>query len=616
MNSFNCKYLLLVLLNFALACWAYRGFAADNQELSIGSKKEKEEVSTGDSLIEQGKSKTNSGQYEAALKTLNKAHEYYILKKEAAPIPLNFERARANYYLGRYAVSIELLLKNIQSSFISDSLLLHSTYLLAEVYRASGNLEPSKKYAHQTIQMALVLTDSVFKAAALNRLGVAFYQESRHDSAEYYLLQSKELSERLNAEDLMTRNYNDLGELYFALEADQKARSFYKKALLLARTFDNRLNTLTNIARLDLKLKDYAPAIEKAQKALALAREQKVLTYEVDALKILARSHNELGQFKKATFYFAQYIEKREELLEENRNRQILELEEAYQSKQKEQRIQTLQLRQQEEQRRNRLYLIGLIITFVFLLSLTGLLYQLRSRNRQLKELNLTKDKFFSIIAHDLRSPIIALHGAGKKLDYYLRMGKYEKLIQMGLKLDHSIEQLNHLLNNLLNWAMSQRQAIPYHPELFDTKILVNETVRLYENYAVSKDIRLLCKLVSLKAYADINGVSTVLRNLLSNAIKFSKEGDVVEISNNNVKGNFAEIHIKDHGVGISEEKTKSLMKKQGASTPGSRGEKGLGLGFKLAQEFAEMNRGKLKVESSEGKGTLVILQLPIRKAV
>lgn len=143
-------------------------------------------------------------------------------------------------------------------------------------------------------------------------------------------------------------------------------------------------------------------------------------------------------------------------------------------------------------------------------------------RTKELKQANLTKDKFFSIIAHDLRSPMIALQGVGQKLEYFIKKNRQEKLLEMGNKIDRSIDHLNHLLNNLLNWAANQSGGLSYNPEMIDIQVLVKENIELYGSLAESKEIHIVNEIDEEVAYADLNAVSTIIRNVLSNAIKFT----------------------------------------------------------------------------------------------
>lgn len=236
---------------------------------------------------------------------------------------------------------------------------------------------------------------------------------------------------------------------------------------------------------------------------------------------------------------------------------------------------------------------------------------QVDERTKELSKANATKDKFFSIIAHDLRSPMIGLQGVGQKLEYFIKKDRQEKLLEMGSQIDRSIDQLNHLLNNLLNWAASQTGGIPYHPERHEVVPLIQENIDLYRSLANAKDVTIQNEVKDGEVYADMNAVSTVIRNLLSNAIKFTKKGSTVFVSTKEQEKMLG-ISITDQGEGMSAEKTKTLFSDIEFKTSlGTRGEKGFGLGLKLCKEFTEMNHGTIVVSSESGKGTSFTVFFP-----
>jgi signal transduction histidine kinase len=236
---------------------------------------------------------------------------------------------------------------------------------------------------------------------------------------------------------------------------------------------------------------------------------------------------------------------------------------------------------------------------------------QVKERTKELSKANATKDKFFSIIAHDLRSPMIGLQGVGQKLEYFIKKNRQEKLLEMGGQIDRSIDQLNHLLNNLLNWATSQTGGIPYNPALHKVAPLIEENINLYKSLAKSKEITLKNEVHDGEVFADPNAVSTVIRNLLSNAIKFTKKDSTVTIKTQE-NGNMVDIIITDQGNGMSTEKAQSLFEATTfTSTEGTKGEKGFGLGLRLCKEFTEMNHGVISVESTVGKGSRFTVSFP-----
>jgi len=240
---------------------------------------------------------------------------------------------------------------------------------------------------------------------------------------------------------------------------------------------------------------------------------------------------------------------------------------------------------------------------------------RLSESEQHLRILNQTKDKFFSIIAHDIRNPLAGLLGLS---DHLLKAS--DELDKTELKevytlIHESARNLYDLLDNLLQWARSQTGTIAFRPESFDLSQVVGKTLKLLSIQAAEKHIR-LTSAVPTETYitGDANMVTVIVRNLLSNACKFTPEGGMVYIESH-VYDHMTEITVKDSGVGMNQEKVKKLFKiDEHVSTPGTKNEKGSGLGLILCKEFIEKNGGTIRVESEEGKGSMFIFTLPSGK--
>lgn len=244
-----------------------------------------------------------------------------------------------------------------------------------------------------------------------------------------------------------------------------------------------------------------------------------------------------------------------------------------------------------------------------------GLEKKVEERTTQLRELNATKDKFFSIIAHDLKNPFNALMGfSSLLLDDYDAFDDVERknLIQT---MSDASENAYKLLENLLEWSRSQTGSIKWHPEIIQLDKIAKNTIDLLNNQAINKDISIKGVVpANTTAFADENMITTVIRNLMSNAIKFTPKGGEVKLYANQL-GNFVELTIEDNGVGIREEDLDKLFRiDTNFTTNGTNNEMGTGLGLILCREFVEKNNGKIWVESQEGKGSKFKFTLPLKK--
>jgi signal transduction histidine kinase/ligand-binding sensor domain-containing protein len=231
----------------------------------------------------------------------------------------------------------------------------------------------------------------------------------------------------------------------------------------------------------------------------------------------------------------------------------------------------------------------------------------------ELKQLNATKDKFFSIIAHDLKNPFNAIINSSKLMENeYDNFQKKDHLKLLEL-ITRSSEAAYNLLENLLIWARSQSGKIHLEKNYFDLSVIIKETVELLNNQAEAKRIKINSDIKQeTNVYADIDTVNTVVRNLLSNAIKFTKTGGSIKI---NALESDKEIRVDicDNGIGMSKEETNQLFKIDvDVNKTGTAGEKGTGLGLILCKEFIEKNNGKIWVVSEVGKGSTFSFSLPL----
>lgn len=237
---------------------------------------------------------------------------------------------------------------------------------------------------------------------------------------------------------------------------------------------------------------------------------------------------------------------------------------------------------------------------------------KLAESERKLKELNVSKDRFFSIISHDIKNSFASILGLSRLLTKPEHTNDPEKRQTTAQKLHDSSKKLYALLENLLEWAKLQRNEIIFSPEKINVKEICEEVVDLLSLKALDKEIELTFGVDdSLEVFSDHNMIKTVLRNLVTNAINFTEAGGRVTITAEE-SDSFVNIKVDDTGVGISEDNLQKLFRIEskfiGENTEGGRGS---GLGLILVREFIEKNRGKIRVDSEIGKGSTFTIALP-----
>jgi len=229
-----------------------------------------------------------------------------------------------------------------------------------------------------------------------------------------------------------------------------------------------------------------------------------------------------------------------------------------------------------------------------------------------LNEHNKVKDKLFSIISHDLKSPMYALQNVfsnAQKFDL-----PAEEIKEMLPDVVNDLNYTTALMENLLQWAKWQMQSNSIYPETIDINRLVNEAVQVLHLQAETKKIKIKTKAdLLVSAWADRNMISLVLRNLLSNAVKFTPERGCIEIGVNE-SSSCVEIYVQDSGTGINKEEIAKIYNEGFYTTNGTNDERGTGLGLMLCKEFLEKNDGHLIIESEPGSGSTFSFTLPLAK--
>jgi ligand-binding sensor domain-containing protein/signal transduction histidine kinase len=239
---------------------------------------------------------------------------------------------------------------------------------------------------------------------------------------------------------------------------------------------------------------------------------------------------------------------------------------------------------------------------------------ELNARNNELKELNKTKDRLFSIIAHDLKNPFSSILGFSELL-----IKRYDKLsddkrMDFVNNIHDSAKNIFRLLENMLSWSRSQSAQTQRKPEKFPIKEVVESNFQLLRDLAKSKKIKLsIVPDGDALAFADKNMINTVVRNLISNAIKFTENGEITCSWRSSAYDRSIFVSVGDTGSGIEKDRLKTIFDvEKSKSTVGTQGETGTGLGLIICKEFVEKNKGIIYAESNEGKGSIFTFTVPM----
>ncbi len=527
--------------------------------------------------------------------------------------------------------SLEALFKGAEIAVsINENQILGRIYAeIATCYTQNNELEKALIFDNKAIE--IFRESNSYQDLALNLLntGYNYYLIDSLDMALDYYDEAIPIFERINL--IIGKAYilGNTGLVYAKLGRTEKAEEQLTEAIEILTGLDDSYAITEfqiEMASIYQQKGDYKTAEKYLVEALAYAEEDGLQERIRDASLKLSELYEIKGDFKNAFFYQKQYLTYRDSINNEEVIRKMADLRTEFEVGQKQVEVDLLH----QEAKTQRILLIGVVAVLILVFILAYVLYKLyKLRDRAIKisrkrrqvisaqrnelaDLNRTKDKFFSIISHDIRAPVNNFQGVAQLINLYVESGDTQELVRLADMMEKSSTELSTLLDNLLDWAMSQQGRMPYKPELFSMSELCDSSVTMMENLAESKGLTLNRNIEEhVVLEADRNSVSTVIRNLLNNAIKFTEKGGVVGVSLSHQEDS-VQLRIEDSGVGIEPDKLERLFSFKGERTRwGTAGEKGVGLGLNLVHEFVEMNRGTITVESELDVGTTFVVTFP-----
>jgi two-component system, sensor histidine kinase and response regulator len=470
-------------------------------------------------------------------------------------------------------------------------------------------------------------------ARSINNIGFAFIQLKQYDSATYYTTISYNIAKENKEYYVQGFSCRNFGEIAVGKSDWQQAVKFYKEGWRLADESNNnylKVSIFYRLGNVYNLLGKPELAIPMLQEAIALGKKNSYRDELERSLKAIAESYAALNEYSKAFSFQREYISLHDSLVNQKKTEQLVLAQARFDSEMKQAQIELLTRDAELQQRElgNQKILTYFFIGFASLLLI--LMFVLWSNNKQIKgakrileqrnnevrkqaeqltALNITKDKLFSIISHDLRSPLAGLKSL---MELISRNGlTQEEFFSVSKTLRRNIDSVYDDLENLLQWAQTQLNGIKPNPTAFDLKALVSEKLHLFEELAKSKHIDLINGIEDrIMLYADKNQIGLVLRNLLANAIKFSMAKGIVKVTAQ-LADNAIILHVKDDGVGMSLQEVNNLFNAGTHFTKrGTQNEKGIGLGLLLVKEFIEKNKGTITVSSELGKGSTFSITL------
>ncbi len=571
----------------------------------------------GESKLRLGSPEESRQFQQKALEKAELSGRPFIIGWQHERIGLHFEQR--GYYeeaLDHFQKSRELI-----ESYGSPGRVYRSDIHLARVMMQLRDFESGLEYGNRAFQYFESAHDSLymFNAAWVN--AKIYMHREDTERADSVIVRIDALVTATPNPETLGKYHQLLGERR-SLESDSKsAIRQYEESL---RNYNESKNNLGLVeiypllANEYLKLGNPKAAFEFGEKALEYARNQSNVAFTRQAYLILSRVYESLNKPNQSLDYYKQYVAYNDSVftadtqvkLKEEQVRRDVEGIKIEREKAKAEADELAAI--------NQVYLIGGVVILLILVLVAYLAFnlgkvkrKLESQNEELSNLNKTKDKFFGIIAHDLRSPLLGLEHVGEEINYQLEKGRPEELREVSDEVEQTTKQLSGLLDNLLNWALMQDGMIPLHPEQVNVAESVSTVFGLMASLAKMKGIELESAIgEGSEVFADSKAFDTILRNLISNALKFTAEGGKVYVRSH-IEVDKVRVEVSDTGSGMTKDKLKGIFDLDKKSERGTMGEKGVGLGLILCKELVEQNGGSIFAESEVGQGSKFTFVLP-----
>lgn len=500
-------------------------------------------------------------------------------------------------------------------------------YLLGYIYFDLEMPDRAREYfeesLHEYEELAAADNNKTGVAICLVQIGRLDMTEGNFDKAREKVGRALEIYRESSSNYGIASAINVLGRIEFEAGDCEKAVSLLETALREKQRIGDQLSQPGVYEYLGLcqyKTGNPEQGIATILKGLELARSNNQKQTQVELLRRVTTIYTELDRIQEAFQYQNQLIALQDSLRLGDVSLKMEQLQEIYEAEARNEQIAELQ-KQNEinelEIRQHRNELIFLISGILAAILLAAILFyfnrQMRKKNIELQESNATKDKFFSIIAHDLRSPV---HNITAFLDLiHSDFNQFEKadLKRILEKMHKTAVNLGELVDNLLRWAHLQTNQIKFNPEKINVFTAVHNSFAVLKSMADDKNIEVDINIDDqLFVLADQNMMDTIIRNLVNNALKFTNEGGNVQITANKTDKNLVGISIIDNGVGISPDDLAKIFDSNfHYHTSGTQSEKGSGLGLNLVNDFVKKNGGNISIESELGKGTKLTFTIP-----
>jgi len=570
-----------------------------------------------------GTYETHQSHYEKAMSYYNESIKFYKKEGQLKNLASVYSMMGINEAMQNSpakALHWFLLAKNVLYGMNDKHGMAEINYKIGLVYGQVKDYEHAVDYQNQSLKYALQAGDTSLSINVYNNLGVLYGENKQYAKALPVLQKAAYLSGIINKQSIDPFIFHNLGNVYLHSNTFDSAAYFLNTSLALYQKGQFPVGiggVLTSLADLSIHQKKYSEAERYINQSMAIAAQANDKEQLYENYLLLQKVYVGQGNYRKAALLFdttmalskvVENAERRALVEKTSMEQEIKNMSDSVTALQKDNDRKTHQ--------RNAFILISILTLLIVVVTVVAAM-QIRKKNKLLQDqkealenLNEVKDKLFAVISHDLRSPLGSIISSMELLESGV-LNQEDQNVLIG-ELHLSASATLETLDNLLVWGAGQFQKENLHREAVDVKLLADKINRLLVGVASHKNIELVQKVDELCiARFDKNQLEFIMRNLVANAIKFSKEGEKIEIRGYRQNGHVV-FEVEDNGVGMSEETIKKLFDIESRiSSRGTSGERGVGLGLVLIQEFLSKNQGHIAVESEEGKGSCFKVNIP-----
>ena len=564
-----------------------------------------------------------------ALAYANKALELSIKTNYSIGTAYAYRNLSTIYsYNDSYFISMEYIQRALDIFVLrNDSVGIANCYIsLGHTYRRLQNSKEEIDYHLKSYNIFKSLNDKGRIGVTSHNLGESYYNAGDLKSSRELTLYAININDSLNNKSVLSSCYKVMGMIELTEKKLVPAENYFKKVLDITTQLGENsqkvaaAESMIQLATVYKLMGDLANQSKFLLMASEFSIKNNLPGYLQRAYQELILHSSERNDQEAVKGYIKSYKTISDSLNQRQlRDRYSLtkSLVQAHELSKSKIELEKTNLRQSQKiKNRNTILsviVISAIVLLWLLLKFTRLNKKLKAQNliiesqkNELEVLNNTKDKFFSIVAHDLKSPLNSLKSFSSLLiDHFDHLNK-DEILTMSQQLRNSVDNTIKMADNLITWARIQMKDYHYHQETIIIEDIVSNICEVYKDVALKKGIKVSCSVEdSLTIIGDKNQIEFVVRNLVNNAIKFTDKDGFVSLTAKSLPDGEVQVSVSDSGVGISEEVKSKLFtigKKQ--STNGTAGEKGTGLGLMLSYEFVKLNGGQIEIESNVGQGT------------